>query len=135
MNKNPAKYWDKALSLIGGCSPVSESCDSCWAAKCGMNWCGENERDINFTIILPFKLPTWNQLLAMNRFQRAKVTKWIKEFVSTSIAKETDLPIQTGAVVRLFWTEWSKQEYLQMIVPNSSKKYRLRKRNQKMKRL
>ena len=26
------KWWDKALSLVEGCTPVSESCEHCWLA-------------------------------------------------------------------------------------------------------
>jgi len=26
-------YWDRALSLVMGCMPMSEACDNCWAAR------------------------------------------------------------------------------------------------------
>jgi protein gp37 len=26
-------YWDRALSIVEGCSPVSPGCDNCWSAK------------------------------------------------------------------------------------------------------
>ena len=26
-------YWDRALSVVSGCSPISEGCDHCWAAQ------------------------------------------------------------------------------------------------------
>jgi|PlaIllAssembly_1097288.scaffolds.fasta_scaffold541572_2 predicted alpha/beta hydrolase family esterase len=83
-------------------------------------------------LILPFRLPTWNQLLAMNHWERKKVRDWIKSAVSTCIAKHGPLPMQTDAVVRHSLTDLLKQEYLSMIVPNSSKKSRNRKRLEKM---
>ncbi len=85
-------------------------------------------------LILPVRLPTWNQLLAMNHWQRKKVRDWIKGAVSTSIRKQKDLLMQMDAVVRLSLTDWSKQEYLSVITPNSSKKLRNRKKLEKMRR-
>lgn len=28
-------YWDRAWSLVLGCTPVSEACTNCWAAREG----------------------------------------------------------------------------------------------------
>jgi len=84
-------------------------------------------------IILPFRLPTWNQLIAMNQWERKRVRDWIKGAVSMSIQKPRGWQIQTDEVVRLSLTAWSKQEYLSMIVPSASKKYGRRKKLEKMK--
>lgn len=38
------KFWDKAWSLIDGCTPVSAGCDNCWMAamnkRFGKPWSG-----------------------------------------------------------------------------------------------
>ena len=86
------------------------------------------------TIILPFKLPTWNQLFAMQHWQRAKVTKWIKEHVLQCIANGKDWPIQTGLARKLLLTDLSLVEYYQMITPNASEKFRSRKKSAKLRK-
>src|SRR3990167_933261 len=85
-------------------------------------------------IILPFRLPTWNQLLAMNRWERQKVVNWIREFVSTSIHDAGGSQIRMGSVVRPRWTAWSKAEYYQMIQPSTSKRYRLARKFPQLKK-
>ncbi|MFX1512058.1 MAG: DUF5131 family protein, partial [Promethearchaeota archaeon] len=38
-------YWDRALSLVEGCTPVSPACDHCWAAAAtGMRACQKNPK-------------------------------------------------------------------------------------------
>ena len=78
-------------------------------------------------LILNFKLPTWNQLLAMNHWQRKRVRDCIKNVVCESIQKEKDLQTLTTSPVKVFLTELQKQDYYQMIVPNSSKKFHFHK--------
>src|SRR3972149_1917836 len=78
-------------------------------------------------ITLPFKLPTWNQLLAMDRWQRAKLTKWLVNAGYISTLNVPNWRTQTELVLRGFLTDLEKQEYSQMIVPNSLKKLRTRK--------
>lgn len=84
-------------------------------------------------LILPFKLPTWNQLFAMNKWQRQEVTNWIREYVSISIRDAGGSAIPMGSVVRPVLTALLKEEYYQMTQPDSLKKYRFRKRLEKMK--
>ena len=86
------------------------------------------------TIILPFKLPTWNQLLAMQHFQRAKVTKWIKERVLECTVSGKDWPTPMGSARKLLLMDSSLQEYSQMITPNASEKFRSRKKLAKLKK-
>jgi hypothetical protein len=80
------------------------------------------------TIILPFRLPTWNQLLAMNHWQRKKVRDWIHGAVLMCCQGQIERPTPTEEVLRLSLTELSRLEYLQMIQPGASKKY-LRSKN------
>lgn len=79
-------------------------------------------------LVLPFKLPTWNQLLAMNHWQRAKVREWIKKQVSTCIQSGDVSQTPTGYQLKLSLTPLSLAEYSEMITPNASKKYRTAKR-------
>ena len=59
----------------------------------------------NLRIILPFKLPTWNQLLAMDHWQRAKVRTWIKEQVSECIVNGAEWRTPTGSARKLLLTD------------------------------
>lgn len=77
--------------------------------------------------MLPFKLPTWNQLLAMNPWQRKKVRDWIHQYVYTAILQAKDLETVTDVVLKPSWTPLLEAEYLLTIQPNASRKYRLRK--------
>lgn len=36
------KYWDKAWSLVKGCTPVSKACDNCWLAAIEYRFYGES---------------------------------------------------------------------------------------------
>jgi hypothetical protein len=87
-----------------------------------------------FTIVLPFKLPTWNQLLAMNHWQRKKVRNWIHDAVLRCIHEGKDSQTQTEQVLKLSLTGSELQEYLSMIQPNSSKKYLSRKKSENQKK-
>lgn len=88
----------------------------------------------NLTLILPFKLPTWNQLLAMDHWQRKKVRDWIKRQVSECIASGVDWQTPTGSARRLLLTDLCLREYSEMITPNALKKYRTLKSKAKLKK-
>jgi len=54
------KYWDKAWSLVDGCTPCSPGCDNCWSAALALRFTGEgmlhvknrNQWEFNGNIIL-----------------------------------------------------------------------------------
>jgi hypothetical protein len=85
-------------------------------------------------LVLPFKLPTWNKLLAMDHWQRAKVRNWIKERVLECIQSGVEWQTPTGLVRKLSLTDLCLAEYLSMMEPNSSKKLRLHKKLAKQKK-
>ena len=51
-------------------------------------------------LVLPFRLPTWNQILAMPLKNRMRTKKLIREFVSMSILEGGDWRIQTESMLR-----------------------------------
>ncbi len=91
-----------------------------------------DDKKLYLRIILPFRLPTWNSLLAMNHWERKKVRDWIKNAISKCIAEGSGLQTSMVSVLRLRLTDLSKQEYLKMIQPKAQKSYRLRKRNARL---
>jgi len=76
----------------------------------------------NLTLILPFKLPTWNALLAMNQWQRAKVRHWLHDAISLLSPTEGDSQILTVSVSKLCSMGLSIEAYYRMITPGSSRK-------------
>lgn len=86
-------------------------------------------------IVLPFRLPTWNMLLAANPWQRKKIRDWIHAAILSCSADENDLSIQTELVLRPRLTESSIKAYCQMITPKSSAKLpTIKSKRKKMKR-
>jgi hypothetical protein len=77
-------------------------------------------------IVLPFKLPTWNVLLAMNHWARKKerdrIHKAVADAVSTSIRFENGLPIQMESAQKQQLTDSCMLESLEMMVVNMSQK-------------
>ena len=76
----------------------------------------------NLTLILPFKLPTWNALLAMNQWKRAKVRHWLHDAISLLSPTEGDSRTLTVSASRLCSMGLSIEAYYRMITPGSSRK-------------
>src|ERR1041385_286257 len=89
------------------------------------------EQKPRLTIVLPFKLPTWNALFAMNPWERQRLTNWIKNFVYSSIQGAGGSQTPTGSVLRPRLTALQRAEYLLMIVPNTSKAFLSRRSKRK----
>ena len=83
----------------------------------------------SLVIVLPFKLPTWNLLLGVNRWQRAKIRHWLHDAVSSCIPDENASAIQMVSVLRPSLTESSIAEYYRMITAKSSAKSDLPKKS------
>lgn len=44
MSEQDGKYWDRALTLVDGCSPVSPGCNNCWSAALAHRFQKSHER-------------------------------------------------------------------------------------------
>lgn len=73
-------------------------------------------------IVIPLPMPTWNRLLAMNRFQRMKLRHLVHAFVSLSITHGRDWPTRMVYRGRQQSTELLRLDYFQTIRPSSSRK-------------
>jgi len=83
-------------------------------------------------VVLPFRLPTWNQLLAMGYWQRKKIRDLIKSaVVSTSTIKQSGSVTVMDGRLRPVLTDLWLQEYYKTMIPDPSKKYHNRKRSQR----
>lgn len=80
------------------------------------------------TLVLNFKLPTWNQLYAMSKWERQRVTNLLKDTISTSIREAGGSEIPTGAQVKVRLTDLQRAAYSEMIRPNTSQAYHFRKK-------
>lgn len=74
------------------------------------------------TIEIPLPMPTWNRLLAMNKWQRMKLRHYIHHAVFMSITYGSDWPTVMEFQGRPYSTELWKLEFYQMIRPNTSRK-------------
>src|SRR5690348_11543249 len=92
------------------------------------------KENLRVRLILPFRLPTWNQMLAMGLHQRIRVKKWIRNFVSTSIQDAGGQSTPTGFTVKPQLTDLQKAEYCRMITPMSSPAYRTVKKGLRRKK-
>ena len=77
-------------------------------------------------IELPYPLPTWNRILAMNPWQRKKLRDMIHASLSAlSVIESCDTTL-TVYRPKQSWTALYMLEYLQTIRPNSSRKSALK---------
>lgn len=72
-------------------------------------------------IELPFPLPTWNRLLAMNHWERKKCRDLIHRMTCISIQSGVGLPTSTEYQRKQPSMELCRLEYLAMIRPSGSK--------------
>ncbi len=84
--------------------------------------------ELYLRLVLPFRLPTHNALNAMGQWEKATLNRWTRNVLSQYIVEGFDSLTLTVRVLKVSLTQLCKLEYLSMIVPNSSKKYRIRKR-------
>lgn len=73
-------------------------------------------------IILPFRLPTWNMLLAANPWQRKKIRDWIHAAISTCEVSEKDSLTPMELVLKPRLMASCIAAYCQMITPRTSTK-------------
>lgn len=103
------------------------TCQTCKIGEC-VEAAQPKKKSQNLTLYLPFKLPTWNQLLAMDHWQRKKVRDWIKKQVYECIVNGAAWQTPTGLARRLQLTDSCLLEYYEMITPNALKKSRTAKK-------
>jgi hypothetical protein len=72
------------------------------------------------TIILPFKLPTWNDMLTFDFRRRLKVKKFIRDFVSTTVKDAGGSSMPMGCTLKPQLTVSQLEAYLTMIDRNGS---------------
>jgi hypothetical protein len=75
-------------------------------------------------IELPFPMPTWNRVLAMQHFQRAKMRTLLHRLVSIYIPLERASLIPMASVINTQSTSLLIAELLKMIRPSTSSKSR-----------
>lgn len=73
-------------------------------------------------IVIPLPMPTWNRILAMHHWERAKLREYLHAAVSMSITYGADWPTQMVFRSRRYSTDLFRLEYLAMIRPNKSRK-------------
>ena len=83
----------------------------------------------SLTVELPIALPTWNQLLGMNRWKRKKVRDLIHHAVFISIASGNDWPMQTVYQGKQRSTDSFITEYYQTIRPSKLSESAILKRS------
>ena len=84
-----------------------------------------------YIIVLPFAMPTWNRVLAMNRWQQKKLRDLLHRAVSLCIKYGEGSAMRTISTAKLQLMGFDMSGYLRMIRPKSSEKYDSRKQKAK----
>jgi len=90
---------------------------------------------MKITIELPYPLPTWNRIMAMQHFQRMTLRHLIHLSVSELFLIEDTITTQRELVLKPFLTGLWHLEYLSMIRPNKSRKLLLKAEKARLKGL
>lgn len=85
-------------------------------------------------IELPIPMPTWNRILAMQHFERAKLREYLHHAVLCSLTFGSDWPTTMVFRGKPYSTELFLQEYYQTIRPNKSRKLCIAKLRATLKR-
>lgn len=93
------------------------------------------KNSVEWSLELPFPLPTWNRVLAMNHWQRKKLRDLTDGLVSYFVRTATDSLTRTDSAGNMFSIRSSLAAYSKMIRPGTSKasrtgKSRCRRGNQ-----
>jgi hypothetical protein len=91
-----------------------------------VNTKGETECQ-KLEIELPIPMPTWNRILAMQHFERAKLREYLHHAVWCSLTYGPDWPTRMDFRGKQYSTALFLQEYFQMIRPNKSRKLAIAK--------
>jgi len=81
---------------------------------------------MHIQIELPYPLPTWNRILAMNHWQRKKLRDWIHaSLLQLQVTDGEDMTLMAYHL-KPSWMALFAPEYYQMIRPTKSKKSALK---------
>ena len=95
-----------------------------------------SEKKLLLQITLPFPLPTWNRILAMNPWERKTLRHTLHQLVSMCIQGASDSVMRTVSAQKRLLMDSYLRGYYKMIRPTTStpsrilkKKVRLKKRS------
>lgn len=84
-------------------------------------WPNEDDRDL-YVVVVPIAMPSWNQLLLMNKWKRMEVRHLIHELTFTSITTGQGCLTRATAELRQPRMQLLRMEYYAEIQPKKSEK-------------